>query len=170
MRALLSGILITGGLVLAAGLWAQHRESNATRHHPVQAAEPREAGQSAFAAVREIVGILEADPATDWSKVDVEALRRHLIDMMQATRAAPDLAVEVISRSTEARDRRRKAELFARFGIPEYWIVDPLANTIEVYTNLGGQYVLSGTFGEGQEVASPTLPGLRFHASRVFAQ
>jgi hypothetical protein len=42
---------------------------------------PRLAGQDAFGAVQEIVSLLEADPATDWSKVDLEALRQHLIDM-----------------------------------------------------------------------------------------
>ncbi|MGD8496475.1 MAG: hypothetical protein PVF05_09820 [Gemmatimonadales bacterium] len=39
------------------------------------------AGQAAFAAIAAVVAALDADPSTDWSKVDVEALRRHLIDM-----------------------------------------------------------------------------------------
>jgi len=38
-------------------------------------------GQDAFGAIQEIVQILDADPKTDWSKVDLEALRQHLIDM-----------------------------------------------------------------------------------------
>jgi len=46
---------------------------------------PREPGQGAFAAIQEIEEILEADPATDWSKVDIEALRQHLIDMNRVT-------------------------------------------------------------------------------------
>jgi hypothetical protein len=46
-----------------------------------QAGIPTEAGQAAFAAIREIVAILEADSTTDWTKVDLEALRRHLITM-----------------------------------------------------------------------------------------
>lgn len=45
----------------------------------------KEAGQSAFAAIQEIVVILRADPKTDWSKVNVEALRQHLIDMNNVT-------------------------------------------------------------------------------------
>ena len=44
-------------------------------------AQPTLSGQSAFAAVSEIVRLLQADPATDWSKADLEALRQHLIDM-----------------------------------------------------------------------------------------
>ncbi|MDF2118581.1 hypothetical protein PY365_23690 [Roseiarcaceae bacterium H3SJ34-1] len=42
-------------------------------------------GQGAFAAIQEIVGILEADPGTDWSKVNIEGLRQHLIDMDNVT-------------------------------------------------------------------------------------
>jgi hypothetical protein len=46
---------------------------------------PTQGGQGAFAAIQEIVAILEADPKTDWSKVDIEALRQHLIDMDAGT-------------------------------------------------------------------------------------
>lgn len=49
---------------------------------------PTQPGQGAFAAIQEIVQILEADPHTDWSKVDIEALRQHLIDMNNVTLAA----------------------------------------------------------------------------------
>lgn len=49
---------------------------------------PIEPGQSAFAAIQEIAQILEDDPRTDWSKVNVEALRQHLIDMNNVTLAA----------------------------------------------------------------------------------
>lgn len=61
-----------------------------THHHPAAPANqspmvPMQAGQSAFAAIAEIVSILESDPATDWSKVKIEALRQHLIDMDNVT-------------------------------------------------------------------------------------
>jgi len=42
-------------------------------------------GQDAFGAIQEIVSILQADPKTDWSKVNLEALRQHLIDMNEVT-------------------------------------------------------------------------------------
>ena len=42
---------------------------------------PGEAGQAAFGAISEIVRLLKSDPNTDWSKVNIEALRQHLIDM-----------------------------------------------------------------------------------------
>jgi hypothetical protein len=42
---------------------------------------PTAAGQAAFGAISEIVALLKADPQTDWSRVNIEALRQHLIDM-----------------------------------------------------------------------------------------
>lgn len=46
---------------------------------------PTEPGQSAFAAIAEIVEIIRKDPETDWASVDVAALRQHLIDMDNVT-------------------------------------------------------------------------------------
>jgi len=51
-------------------------------------AMPTRAGQEAFATIGEIVRILEADPRTDWTKVDLEALRQHLLDMDDVTMRA----------------------------------------------------------------------------------
>ena len=50
--------------------------------------QPQQAGQSAFAAIQEIVAMLDANPGTDWSKVNIEALRQHLIDMNNVTLGA----------------------------------------------------------------------------------
>jgi hypothetical protein len=52
---------------------------------------PTMPGQDAFGAIQEIVRILEADPKTDWSKVNLEALRQHLIDMSEVTLKAEAL-------------------------------------------------------------------------------
>jgi hypothetical protein len=49
------------------------------------ATTPTLPGQDAFGAIQEVVAILDADPKTDWSKVDLEALRQHLIDMNEVT-------------------------------------------------------------------------------------
>lgn len=46
---------------------------------------PTEAGQSAFAAIAEIVILLNEDPNTDWAKVDIDRLRTHLVDMNELT-------------------------------------------------------------------------------------
>src|SRR6187401_453048 len=60
------------------------------------------------------------------------AARAHLVDLDRVVRDPPDLCVEVISPSTQDRDRGRKMQMFARFGVPEYWIVDPRLRRVEV--------------------------------------
>ncbi|MBI4273812.1 MAG: hypothetical protein HY659_03830 [Rhizobiales bacterium] len=47
--------------------------------------QPTMPGQDAFGTIQEVVRMLEADPATDWSKVNIAALRDHLIDMNEVT-------------------------------------------------------------------------------------
>ena len=49
------------------------------------AGTPAIPGQDAFGTIQEVVQILQADPATDWSKVNIAALRQHLIDMNEVT-------------------------------------------------------------------------------------
>jgi Uma2 family endonuclease len=96
--------------------------------------------------------------------------RRHLVADWEVTRDAPDLAVEVLSRGTERRDRGRKMQTFARFGVPEYWIVDPSKNTLEIYVLQDGDYRLSSMHGDREHVTSPTLPSLSFDTDRIFAE
>jgi hypothetical protein len=56
-------------------------------HHAMmgQADQPTMPGQAAFGAIQEVVQILDSDPATDWSKVNIANLREHLIDMDEVT-------------------------------------------------------------------------------------
>ena len=54
-------------------------------HGMMHSGQPRMPGQDAFGAIQEIVRILEADENTDWSKVNISALREHLIDMNEVT-------------------------------------------------------------------------------------
>lgn len=99
-------------LILPAALAAQTPPPAVHQHvpgmvHPA-GTEPMtppatEAGQAAFAAITAVVKLLEADPATDWSRVDLEALRQHLMDMedvtmrsaVRSTPAAGGVAIEV---------------------------------------------------------------------------
>jgi len=60
----------------------QHEQMMARMHvRQVQGGVPVLPGQDAFGAIQEIVRMLESDSRTDWSKIDLEALRQHLIDM-----------------------------------------------------------------------------------------
>ena len=67
------------GMIGAGGMGEMMGHAGST------AGQPTSPGQDAFGAIQEIVRILEADPNTDWSKVDITALREHLIDMNEVT-------------------------------------------------------------------------------------
>ena len=80
---------VVGAILLLAPASAALAQSAHQGHAGHAAAEtrvtPTEPGQGAFAAIAEIVAILEADPETDWSAVDIDALRLHLQDMDRVT-------------------------------------------------------------------------------------
>ena len=94
--------------------------------------------------------------------------RAHLVDLDRVIRHPPDLCAEVLSPSTEATDRGKKMQMFARYGVGEYWIVDARGGTIEVYELEEGRYVLRLTASGEDVVTSRTLPGSPFRADSVF--
>lgn len=57
---------------------------------------------------------------------------RHILTESHVV-GTPDLIVEVLSPATERRDRGAKRERYERFGVPEYWVVDPGRRRVEVY-------------------------------------
>jgi hypothetical protein len=79
--------LLVPSVAWAQGATTHDRAEHSTMHAGMHAAAslPSEAGQGAFAAIAEIVLLLQADPETDWSKVDIGALREHLVDMNELT-------------------------------------------------------------------------------------
>lgn len=96
------------------------------------------------------------------------AERVHLLQPDAVTRHAPDIVVEVLSPSTASTDRGRKMRTFARYGVPEYWIVDPLARQIEVHALRNGVYLETQVAAVGATVQSVLLPDLTFEVAHVF--
>lgn len=64
---------------------------------------------------------------------------------------APDLVVEVLSPSTGAHDRGAKMRHYEAAGVREYWIVSPLAKSVEVYFNQNGHFELDMMYTEYEE-------------------
>ena len=94
--------------------------------------------------------------------------RTHLVDLDRVIRHPPDLCVEVLSPSTEVSDRGKKMQMFARYGVAEYWIVDPRGGSIEIYELEAGRYVQRLTASREDVVVSRTLPGCSFRAQSLF--
>jgi len=82
-------------------------------------------------------------------------------------RVVPDLVVEILSRSTAALDRGEKKDVYERSGVREYWLIDPRARTLLVYTRQGDRFDTGRTFAEGQPFSSAVLPGLAFDVASV---
>ena len=80
----------------------------------------------------------------------------------------PDLVVEVLSPSTARHDRLVKREIYARYGVREYWLADLVRRTIEVNVLDGGEFVSAGVYGAGDAVMSALLPGLSVDVGGVF--
>ena len=72
----------------------------------------------------------------------------------------PTLVVEILSPSTTLIDRSTKRQLYARYGVPYYWIVDPEARTIEAYSLSEGGYQLVTRATGSQTITLPPFPDL----------
>lgn len=79
----------------------------------------------------------------------------------------PTLAVEVLSDARH--DRVRKRKLYARFAVPEYWLVDPDGERVEVYRLVGENYPTPTLLEAGATLVSDVLPGLSLDVTRLLA-
>ena len=84
----------------------------------------------------------------------------------------PDLAIEVISPGSEnaRRDRIAKRQLYGKFGVKEYWIVDPEKRNIEVYLLDGLSLMLHAVYSEGDPLTSSVLLRFTCKVETVFQQ
>jgi Uma2 family endonuclease len=79
-----------------------------------------------------------------------------------------DLVLEIISSDEPARDLVEKRRDYAEADIPEYWIVNPLDQTIIVLRLVDGAYTDHGVFGRGSMATSAMLPGFSIDVSGMF--
>jgi Uma2 family endonuclease len=124
------------------------------------------------------IGILVAGPGVVFSDYDgvipdLVYVRKERWDTVVTGgrfTGAPDLVIEVLSSGSEneRRDRIVKPQLFSRFRVGEYWIVDPEARAIEQY-RLGQQGLERvATFTDADELTSPLFPHFRLRVASVF--
>src|SRR3990170_3499969 len=74
----------------------------------------------------------------------------------------PTLVVEILSPTTTAIDRSTKRQLYAKYGVLYYWIVDPQARAVEAYVLSEGAYQLSARVAGSEPVSLPPFPDLAF--------
>lgn len=88
----------------------------------------------------------------------------------EGLRGAPDLIAEVLSPGTAHRDRGVKRTLYGRYGVQEYWLVDPQERTIEVTSLKNGALETVNLFTAGSTLHSPLFPGLTIALDDLFVQ
>ena len=70
---------------------------------------------------------------------------------------APDLIAEVLSPGTARTDRKSKFRLYEKYGVREYWLVDPRDQLVEVWQHQDGRFVLLDVYGVGETFTSVLL-------------
>jgi Uma2 family endonuclease len=83
-------------------------------------------------------------------------------------RGAPDLVVEILSPSSIRRDRYEKLEQYARFGVKEYWIVDPANRSLEILALQEKRFAVHSSAAETGQADSKVLAGLAIDVANLF--
>lgn len=83
---------------------------------------------------------------------------------------APDLVIEVVSPGAESRRRDLwvKRQLYGKYGVTEYWVVDPANRTVEIYRLREQILEKIATLMDDDEITSPVLPGFQLKVSGIF--
>lgn len=84
-------------------------------------------------------------------------------------KGAPDILIEILSPGTRERDLLFKKVLYARHGIKEYWIADPIEKNIEVMVLREGSFETHAIFLSEDHFESPSLPGFTPLLEEIFS-
>ena len=99
--------------------------------------------------------------------------RERLADVLTTAnvKGAPDLVVEVASPGTRRRDETIKRRFYERFGVAEYWVIDPEVDTIRIYRREGARFARAAELAleSGDTLTTPLLPALELPLVKIFA-
>lgn len=106
----------------------------------------------------------------DIAQPDIVFISKARLDIVKEKniQGAPDLVVEILSPSTSRTDRIRKSRVYASNGVPSYWIVDPIEESIQLLRLAGELYQLAAV-AERPEIVQPAeFPGLEIDLDAIF--
>lgn len=93
---------------------------------------------------------------------------RSSISYEENVQGAPDLIVEILSPSTSKRDLGIKKTLYEKFGVAEYWVIDPDQKSIEIFTLEVGKFSRHIRLTFKDQLTSSLFPGLQIPLSQIF--
>jgi len=108
---------------------------------------------------------------TDVLQPDILMVHRSRLQIVtnRGVEGPPDLIAEIVSPSSRKRDKVVKMRTYARYGVPEYWIVDPETRTLEQYRREdGGFYELCDLFEGDDAVVPDRFPCVSFAIRDIF--
>jgi Uma2 family endonuclease len=80
---------------------------------------------------------------------------------------APDLVIEILSPNTAKIDRLRKMQIYLRYGVKHYWLIDPDTEALEIYKLESGKYHVVGGFEKDNTFEPELFPGLKIRLSEI---
>jgi len=106
---------------------------------------------------------------TEVRQPDLIMIRRSRMSIIskRGINGAPDLVVEITSEHSRKRDKVKKRNVYAKYEIPEYWIVDPSNFTLEQYVLNGDRYEIADVYAEEETIRSRTAPCASFSMSEL---
>lgn len=81
---------------------------------------------------------------------------------------SPDMIIEVISPSSVKLDRWKKFQLYEKAGVKEYWLVEPVNDSVEKHVLIDGHYQFQGVFTKNDSVSVHVLTGLELDLNPIF--
>lgn len=87
----------------------------------------------------------------------------------RAIEGTPTLVVEILSPTTQQTDRVTKAQVYAKHGVPHYWLIDPGQHTFEAYELAGDHYVIIESMKNQDEFHPSLFPGLTIRLANLWA-
>ena len=159
--------LIDGELRMSAAPSWKHQETLGNIHDPVR--RHARGGRLGRVAMAPIDVVLDPDRPLVLQPDLVFVGQDRIGIIRDKVYGAPDLVVEISSANGALFDRTEKAALYAQYGVREYWLVDPEAETVEVRRLAPGGYESLGLFRRGDVVRSLVLPDLRLAVDDIFA-
>ncbi|MBI5915092.1 MAG: Uma2 family endonuclease [Bacteroidetes bacterium] len=96
--------------------------------------------------------------------------RSFLIDMNEGILGAPDIIVEILSPGSVRYDRGDKKDLYEKFAVKEYWIIDPNNKAVEVYAMRENAYHVHVIFEAEGKAPSLQLPGFEVDLQELFKE
>ena len=158
--------VIDGELIMAAAPRTAHQRTSRKIETPLDIFVTENGLGEVFDAPYDVV--LSNENVVQPDLLFVSSERSYIITE-DNIRGAPDLVIEILSPSTAQLDTVRKRELYARFGVAEYWQVDTDDLSVVVLTLAGDDYETAGNFGMGEMLVSPLLAGFRLDVDDIFA-